>query len=68
MITATQLHMATEEESKLHAEKKAVRIYNIGGKEYAVRSFFKDSQDITTALINLAVRRALFDMGFDCQR
>jgi len=42
-----------------------VREYNIGDKNYIVKSIFIGDTDVKTALLKLAERKAIRDMGLD---
>lgn len=42
-----------------------VRKYDVGGKDYIVKSVFVGDKDIETALLKLAEKKAVREMGLD---
>lgn len=47
-------------------QSQVVREYNIGGKSYVVKSIFVGDKDIKEAILTLAEKKALREMGLDC--
>jgi hypothetical protein len=46
-------------------KKSDITEKNIEGKKYIVKSVFVGEQDIKTAILRLAERKAMKEMGFD---
>jgi len=47
------------------SNSSAMRQYDIGGREYMVKSVFIGTQDVKSALLKLAERKAIKEMGLD---
>jgi hypothetical protein len=47
------------------AKPPVVREYDIGGTKYVVKSVFIGTQDVKSAILKLAERKAIKEMGLD---
>ena len=56
--------MATEKRLE-KTPPPAVRRYDIGGKDYIVKSVFVGDKDVKTTLVKLAERKVIREMGLD---
>lgn len=58
-------NLSTTVKKTLEEQAPVVREYDIGGKDYIVKSIFVGDKDVKTALLNLAEKKAVREMGLD---